>query len=501
MRIERKNDNHSLGNVVANAARWSMLTQLASKLIAPITTIVLARFLTPEAFGVVALSTMVTSLSNMFSDAGFQRYLVQEAFSNKTEEGQYASVAFWSNMIVSCIAVLFITVFRDWLAAFLGSPNIGLMLAVSSLSLPLTALSGVQTALYQKHLDFKTLFGSRFGSSLLIFVVAVPMALMGCSYWSLVIGTLANEVFLVIWLTVLSDWKPSLFYDFHMLVDMLSYGVWILIESFATWLNTWLGTFIISRLLSEMYVGYYNTSVNMASSITGIVTAAILPVAFATFAKVKYDSGRFERVFFLMQKYLAMCIIPVAVGCLVYRNLITIVLLGDQWLPVATFFGCWMFVGSTVIVFGNLCSEAYRACGMPKWCVIVQVIYLIPFVPTLYVGASLGFDAFSVIVPVGRFSLCIIHLIVAKIALGLSPLRIVTNLKWTYLQTALSIIPGIVVSILGASIVWQLMAAMISVCVYLVLIYMVETTRQDAQYLLEKFFHKQTSKQISNSDR
>lgn len=464
-----------------------MLAQVASKLISPITTIVLARLLTPEAFGVVALSTMVTSLSSMFSDAGFQRYLVQRAFRDKEEEGQYASVAFWTNMGVSCAIVLLIALFQDSLAEFIGCPGLGLMLVVSSLSLPLTALVSVQTALYQKCLDFKTLFGSRFGSSLLIFLVAVPMAYFGCGYWSLVVSTLASNAFLAIWLTALSTWKPSLFYSFAMLGKMLSFGVWILLESFATWLNTWLGTFIISQLLTETYIGYYNTSVNMATSITSVITSAILPVAFSTFAKLKLDKSRFEHVFFVMQKYLAMCMIPVAVGCLVFRELVTTLLLGDQWLDASLFFGCWMFVGCTVVVFGNLCSEAYRAFGMPRYCVLVQVVYLVPFVPTLYLGASQGWGVFSLLVPAGRLSLCLIHLVVAWVALGISPARMIANQKWTYLQTILAMVPGVVVTSLGLSLFAQLVAAVAAVIIYVVLVLVVKDTREYALDLLGKF--------------
>lgn len=482
--------SHDLGTAVAHAAWWSTLTQVISKLISPITTMVLARILTPRAFGIVALSTMVTSLSNMFSDAGFQRYLVQEQFRDQKEESRYASTAFWTNMAVSLLLVLLIAIFRNPLAVVVGAPGYGLMLVVSSLSIPLTALSGVQTALYQKRLDFKTLFGSRVGSSLLIFVVSVPLALAGSGYWALVVGNLVSNIFLAIWLTILSDWKPRLFYSWTMMLQMLSFGIWILIESFATWLNTWLGTFIISRLLTPKYVGYYNTSVNMASSITAVVTEAIIPVAYATFSKVKENRERFTDIFFRLQKYLGMVIIPVAVGCLVFNKLITLILLGRQWLGTSFFFGFWMLSGCTVVVFGYLCSEAYRALGKPKWCVVVQIAYLLPFVPTLYLGAKFGYNVFSIVVPLGRLSLCLIHLVVAKIVLDISPWRMIVNLRWTYLQTICAMIPGIVVVTCHLSIVWQVIAAISTVVIYVALLFAVPNTRRDALYVMQHFLSK-----------
>ena len=73
------NSTAQLGDKAASATRWAFASQVAAKLISPLTTMVLARLLTPEAFGVVASVTMVTSFADVFSDAGFQKYLVQKA--------------------------------------------------------------------------------------------------------------------------------------------------------------------------------------------------------------------------------------------------------------------------------------------------------------------------------------------------------------------------------------------------------------------------------------
>lgn len=149
-----------------------------------------------------------------------------------------------------------------------------------------------------------------------------------------------------------------------------------------------------------------------------------------------------------------------------------------------------MLSGCTVVVFGYLCSEAYRALGKPKWCVVVQVVYLIPFVPTLYLGAKFGYEIFSIVVPLGRLSLCLIHLVVAKIVLDISPWRMIANLRWTYLQTICAMIPGIVVVACNLSIVWQIIAAISTVVIYVALLFAVPNTRRDALYVIQHFLSK-----------
>ena len=87
----------SLGKRVVSAAKWSVAAQVIAKLVSPVTTMVLARLLTPSAFGIVATATMVTSLAEMISDAGFQKYLIQHKFDSESDESLSACVAIWAN--------------------------------------------------------------------------------------------------------------------------------------------------------------------------------------------------------------------------------------------------------------------------------------------------------------------------------------------------------------------------------------------------------------------
>lgn len=90
-----------LKNSVLKATKWSSITELLAKLVSPISSIILARILMPEAFGVVATITMIISFADMFTDAGFQKYLVQHEFKNNKEKYKSANVAFWTNLFIS----------------------------------------------------------------------------------------------------------------------------------------------------------------------------------------------------------------------------------------------------------------------------------------------------------------------------------------------------------------------------------------------------------------
>lgn len=476
----------SLGKRVVSAAKWSVAAQVIAKLVSPVTTMVLARLLTPSAFGIVATATMVTSLAEMISDAGFQKYLIQHKFDSESDESLSACVAFWANLFIAVMLAAAIIAFNEELSVLVGNPGLGFVLVISALAVPLTSLISVQTALYQKHLDFKTLFGSRVGSSVTVLIVSVSLALAGFSFWSMIMGNIAGSCVLALWLTAKSKWKPRLLFDFSQLKGMLSYGVWVLFESVATWVNTWAGTFVIGTLMDSWSVGLYKTSMSVSASVVGIFTAALLPVIFSSLSKLQNDDSAFEKAFLKMQRWLSILLIPIAVGAFVYRHAFVLIVLGSQWTETEMFIGLWVLSSCIVVVFGYMCSEAYRAKGKPQFCVVVQVVYLVPFLPALYFSALHGYGWVSLVMPATRLLLVVINLVVMKCTIGVSPLKMIRATGVIYVQSLIAMVPGIIVTSLTDSIWCALGAFFLSVVIYVILLVLARETRMTLLELLDR---------------
>lgn len=93
------------------AAKWSSIGEVCAKLIAPVTNAILARLLIPETFGVVATLTVVISFAEIFTDAGFQKYLVQHEFAGEEDLELSTNVAFWTNLLLSLVLWAGIAIF------------------------------------------------------------------------------------------------------------------------------------------------------------------------------------------------------------------------------------------------------------------------------------------------------------------------------------------------------------------------------------------------------
>lgn len=174
----------SLQSQTANATRWSSITEVASRLVLPLVNMVLARLLTPDAFGVVATITMIVSFAEIFADAGFQKYIIQHKFADNIELNQCTDVAFWTNLSVSSFLWLIICVFSEPLATLVGNPGLGNVVAIAALSLPMYAFSSIQMSRFKRDMDFKSLFFVRMISILVPLFVTIPIAILTSSYWA-----------------------------------------------------------------------------------------------------------------------------------------------------------------------------------------------------------------------------------------------------------------------------------------------------------------------------
>ena len=117
---------------VGNATKWSAITELLSKVVTPISNMALARILAPEAFGIVSTITMITSFADIFTDAGFQKYIIQHQFKDEEEKNDSINVAFWTNLAISILIWLFIVAFVKPIAYFVGAKGSERAIAIAS---------------------------------------------------------------------------------------------------------------------------------------------------------------------------------------------------------------------------------------------------------------------------------------------------------------------------------------------------------------------------------
>lgn len=466
------------------AVKWSSMAEIIAKLIVPITSMVIARILSPEAFGVIATVTMIISFADMLSDSGFQKYIVQFEFPTNKKMLQSIAVAFWTNLGISFLIWAMIGFFSEDIATWVGNPGLGSVIAVSGISLPLTSFSSIQTAIYRRHLDFKTLFYVRIIGVCVPLVITIPLALLGFSYWSLIIGTIFGNLVNAIILTVKSIWKPTLYYNFSVLKEMLSFSIGSLIEAIFSWFTSYIGTFIVSSAMTVYYLGLYKTTITTVNGIMAIVTVSTTSVLFSSLSRLQNDSIAFERFYLKFIKGVAFFILPIGACIFLYKELITSILLGNQWNEAIPFVGIYGLMSSVTLVLAQYCSEFYRAKGRPMISVWAQVFHLLFLIPILIISSKAGFLALAYATSFIKIQQIIVHLCLMYFIFHIHPIILIRNVWGALLGSTAMVGFALILNRMNSGSTWSVISVILSLTFYFVLMYIVPSTRNDISVLL-----------------
>lgn len=403
----------SIDKKITTATIWSILTEVIVKLISPVTNMILARVLTPEAFGVVATVTMIISFAEIFADAGFQKYVIQHQFIDDIDKNQSYCVAFWSNMCISLFLWCTIFVFSEQLVSAVGSPGIEREMYVSGLLLPIVAISSIQLSIYKKELNFKGIALIRIVEKLIPLIITVPLAFAGLSYWSIIIGNIAGSLSSAIILTVKSSWKPKFFYDFAKLKQMFQFCSWSLMESLSSWGVSNVGIFIIANAFNEYYLGIYKAAITMVMQVTSIITGSTMSVLLSALSRYQNDDTSYKNIYNKYLRILGMFAIPLGFGFFLYKDLIRMVLLGSQWTDADLILGLWGFVLSESVIFNSMSGAVLLSKGHPKQLFISNLLQVLMVIPTYYFSSKYGFTSMVIVSCIVRLQLPITQTIMA----------------------------------------------------------------------------------------
>lgn len=456
----------SLNQKVVKATKWSVVTEVISKLITPLTSMVLARLLTPEAFGVVTTITMIITFAEIFTDAGFQKYLVQHEFADEIDRDESTNVAFWSNFLMSLLIWGGIAVFCEPLATLVGNPGMGNVVVIACVAIPLASFSSIQMALYKRDLDFKTLFKVRIVGICIPLFVTIPCALLFRNYWALIIGILARDLANAVLLTWYSNWKPRLYYSFKKLKEMISFTVWSLIEAISIWLTMYVDVFLVGTLLNQHYLGLYKTSTTVVGQMMHLITAATTPVLFSSLSRLQNDEVEFRRLFFKFQKLVGILVIPLGMGIFSFSDLITDILLGDQWSEISKFVGLWGLTSSIMIIYSHYSSEVYRAKGRPKLSVLSQWLHIIVLWPTVIISIKYGFETLYTARALVRFEGILVNMIIMYFVIHISALEMIKNTFHSLVAAATMLLIAWILRMVDSSFIWQIISVILCAIVY-----------------------------------
>ena len=234
------------GNVMSGLI-WTFGERVIAQVFSFVISIVLARILLPEEYGVIAIILVFINLANVFVTNGFGESLVRKSDSNEND----FSTVFYCSFTFSIILYFILFLSAPYIADFYNQSSLIPLLRVLALKLPVAAINTIQHAYVSKHMIFKRFFFSSLGGTLASGAVGLFMAYSGFGAWSLVAQYLVDTFVDTAVLFFTIPWRPKLVFDVKEAGRLIGYGWKLTASSFLNMLYSELRSLIIRRVYSS----------------------------------------------------------------------------------------------------------------------------------------------------------------------------------------------------------------------------------------------------------
>lgn len=365
----------SLRAKAVQGTKWSAVSQGAGVTLNVLQMVVLARLLSPEDFGLVAMASVVVGFARAFQDVGISNAIIHR---QDTTAEQLSSL-YWLNVAAGFSALLILWCTTPLVASFYNEPRLTGILFWLALSVLLTSFGQQYAVLLQKNLRFKELALTQTLAAVTATCVAIAAALLGEGAYSLVYGQLVQALVmsLLLWWAGCSEWRPKLSFSRGHLRGYLAFGIYQMGERCTNYYATSVDTLLIGRFLGPEALGLYNIAYNLIVVPLRNINPVLTKVAFPILARRQGDDAALRRGYLEMMRLLTFVTVPCLVGLAVTAPWFVPVVFGSQWTAAVPIVQILSLVG-ILKCQGNPMGSILLAKGRAdigfKWNVMVAIV-------------------------------------------------------------------------------------------------------------------------------
>jgi PST family polysaccharide transporter len=416
-------DNRSGDELSARSLRggvFSIASRGLSVFVQVGSTIILARLLSPEDFGLVSMVAAFTGFIPMLSDLGTRDAAVQRQSITEHE----VSALFWLTVAIGTLLGLLLALGSPYIAAYYHEPRLRDIGLASAVGFVVSAASCQHFALLRRAMQFKAIAAIEVGSNLLSSIVSISMALYGAGYWALVAKPVLLATFTLLGVGVSCRWLPGIPTLTQGVKDMVKFGLHITGFTMADYTGRAIDRIAIGKRNGAVSLGYYQQCLFIYENVLGLLALSLHPVAVAGLSKLTDNLTELKRSWSKAVGALAFFAMPTFGMLAVTAEDVVTLVLGDKWQYTAHLVAIlslrgiphciertlgwlhvpagrgdrwmrWGLVGTSVQIAALFCGLPFGVEGV----VIAYVVSMyIVFVPAIvYAGKPLGIGALDLL--------------------------------------------------------------------------------------------------------
>jgi O-antigen/teichoic acid export membrane protein len=406
------NGSSSLRRRATEGVFWVTVARVVSRALSFVSTLILARLLVPDQFGLVWVADLAVNAFLLLQELGLGAALIYR--KDRVEEA--ANTAFFAMVGGSLVLYLVALVTAPVMASVFSRdpntiPQIVPILRVLSLTLVISAIARVPQALLSKELDFRRKIMPKLLGGLAGAIVSISLALAGLGVQSMVLGRICSSLVSAASVWYFVRWRPALSFNLGLAREMVDYAKHILGSQIMVFFITNIDDAFVSRYLGAWALGVYGLAYKISNTPATEISRLIGEVMFPTFSKVGEDRERMKRMYLRTTRYVAMVSVPISLCIIFFSEYFVYSAYGRRWagaiVPIQLL-GVYGMLRSIAVNMGSV----FKAAGKPKWLLYIATWRLATMGLLLYPATVrwgvVGVSALSAIVSVVDFGVSVV---------------------------------------------------------------------------------------------
>ena len=318
---------------VLNGLFWKLMENGGAQGVQFLVSIILARLLSPEEYGVVGVILIFVTIANVLVQNGFSTALIQK---RKVDDTDFSSVFFF-NMAVSAVIYLVLFLAAPGIAYFYRNQEMTALVRVLAVVLFPGGVISIQNAYVSRNMEFKGLFISSFVASMISGAISIFLACRGLGVWALVWQQIAYYFFYMLILFMSISWKPRLLFSILRIKTMFAFGWKLLCASLLDTVYNNIYGLVIGRIYNESMLGNYNRGEQFPKLIVSNLGAAIQSVMLPVLSASQDEPERVKSMLRRAITVSSYLVLPMMAGLIAVARPMVLLLLGEKWLACVPF--------------------------------------------------------------------------------------------------------------------------------------------------------------------
>tara|TARA_B100000408_G_scaffold138583_1_gene132791 strand:+ start:4371 stop:5840 length:1470 start_codon:yes stop_codon:yes gene_type:complete len=364
---------------------WQASTKLLVQILSWISTIWVARILTPEDYGLVALAGMVTGIFVLLASSGLAAGLVNRTNVVKEE----LDTMFWLSLLAGVFFYFSIFITAGSVSDFYDEPELANLIKFQGLFVVIASIKIVPSVCALREFDYKFISLTDMVGGLTVIVITLSMAIMGYEYWSLVVGTVIAELIMTIIYFLKYRYLPLLVLQYAKVKDVFRFGLTLFSSRGVSYISMYLPVFLISNYSNVQVTGHYKMAHTLAHLPSSKVGSLFQNLIFPTMSRIKENKELSRNTFIQMHTSLLFVTGPMFLGLALLAESIVVLLLTEKWLPIVFPFQV-LCVIAILRLSAKFITGALEGLALANVSLQYQILTVLVCGPSMLIGLLIG---------------------------------------------------------------------------------------------------------------